>query len=81
MMKQALEENGQKSKSKCFNCGKGGHFQRNCKAPRNRSRPVSPTRRRVAAKHMAPGRHYVEISSSKRIGGKPQDRQNTKNRA
>ena len=36
MVKQALEENGQKSKSKWFNCGKGGNFQRNCKAPRKR---------------------------------------------
>ena len=31
-------QNGQKSKPKCFNCGKGCHFQRNCKAPPSRNK-------------------------------------------
>ena len=43
MLKQ-VGENGQKTNLKCFNCGKCGHFQRNCKAPRKRSRSVSPSR-------------------------------------
>ena len=60
IIKQILRENEQNAKSKRFNCGKGGHFQRNCKAPRNRSRPVSPTRQRVVETLKASGIHYVE---------------------
>ena len=44
IMKQVLEENGQKTKLKCFNYRKGGHFERNCSAPRKRAKSVSPTR-------------------------------------
>ena len=73
IVKQVLRENEQKAKAKLFNCGKGGQFQRNCKASGCRSRPVSPTRRRVVEIPKASGRQYVETSSSKRIGGKPQD--------
>ena len=37
MLKQ-VGENGKKTNLKCFNCGKGGHFQRNCKALRKKYR-------------------------------------------
>ena len=73
IVNQVLRENGQKAKRKCFNRGKGGHFNRNCKAPWNRSRPVPLTRRYAAATPKAPGGRYVKTSSSKRISGKPQD--------
>ena len=51
LMKQALKENGQKSKSKCFNCGKAGYFQINRKAPRKRSRSASPSRNKKQANY------------------------------
>ena len=33
VLKQVLEENGQKAKIKCFNCGKGCHVQKKVQAP------------------------------------------------
>ena len=70
VLKQVLRENGQKGEPKCFNCGKGGYFQRNCKAKRNISTPVPPTRQRVVATPKASGGHYVETCSSKGMRGK-----------
>ena len=74
--KHVSRENKQKAKPKCFNCRKGGHFQRNCTAPRIKSKTVSPTIRRAVATSKTSGIHYVEKSSYNRIGGKPQDSEN-----
>ena len=73
MVKQVLRDNRQKAKPEYFNCAQSGHFQRNSKAPWNRSRPVSLTRRYAVATAKAPGKHYVETISYKRIGEKPLD--------
>ena len=43
-MLNQVGENGQRTKLKCFNRGKSGNFQRNCKAPRKGFRSVSPFR-------------------------------------
>ena len=69
ILKQVLRENEQKGKPKCFNCGKGDNFQRNCKVPRNRSRPVSPTRRCAIATPKSSSINYVET----RMRGKPEN--------
>ena len=50
-----------------------GYFQRNYKAPRKRSKPVSLTRRRAVATSKFAGLYYVDTSSSKRMREKPED--------
>ena len=53
ILKQVLEETRRKWMRKCFNCGKSGNFQRNCKAPRKKQRCISPIRPRVIDTHKA----------------------------
>ncbi|XP_065356144.1 uncharacterized protein LOC135950535, partial [Calliphora vicina] len=38
---EAFNDKHSKARVKCYNCGKSGHIQRNCKAPRKRTRSVS----------------------------------------
>ena len=59
MLKQVVGKT-QRTKPKCFNCGKYGHFQRNYKAPRKQSILILPTRQRVIATHKASYEHNVE---------------------
>ncbi|XP_037820440.1 uncharacterized protein LOC119609656 [Lucilia sericata] len=48
---EALNEKQNKAKIKCYNCGKTGHIQRNCKAQRKRTRSVSPPRNNQQVNH------------------------------
>ncbi|XP_065356251.1 uncharacterized protein LOC135950648 [Calliphora vicina] len=41
---EAFNDKHRKARVRCYNCGKSGHIQRNCKAPRKRTRSVSPPR-------------------------------------
>ncbi|XP_065356224.1 uncharacterized protein LOC135950620 [Calliphora vicina] len=50
---EALNEKQCKTKIKCYNCRKIGHTQRNCRAPRKRTRYVSPSRNNQLANHQA----------------------------
>ena len=57
---------GRKTKCKYFNCGKGSHFQRNCKASLKKSRYISPTRRVAPAAHKDSDEHNLVAGRSKK---------------
>ena len=72
ILKKVLRANGKKGKSKLWPT-RGSYFQRNCKAPRQRSKPVSLTRRRAAATPKFSALYYVDTSSYKRMRGKSEN--------
>ncbi|XP_037813635.1 uncharacterized protein LOC119604837 [Lucilia sericata] len=65
---EALNEKQNKAKIKCYNCGKTGHIQRNCKAQRKRTRSVSPPRNNRQVNH-----HSSQESPLKRASTEGQE--------